>query len=573
MQTSRALAGALGSILVLSSCSDAVSPAHAPDASRPSFAAAAAAPATAVALASGIGTTLCAGAKDGGTAAGTPVVTGTCDGSPGQQFTPQPSGTITLYGGTMCLDASGGRGANGDAAIVWACNGGANQQWTLTAGTITGVNGKCLDVTGAATAPGTPVIIWTCNHGANQRWTAQRVAATPPPTPTPTPTPASGDWTFCTAAGAPCNFTGLRDVRLGAAAGPYVQQVAFDVVPCATYGFTDPNPAPGRALHCDYGPIKTTTIANPMPGMGGLGATVTVALGAPGASAPRLTAASSQPSAPKQSGSFRITCGFTAFAFNDPIAYPGQPGASHLHVFFGNTSTDANSTPARLVAGGNSSCLGGTLNRTAYWAPALVDARTGQVQTPADAAVYYKTGYNMVPAVIHAAPAGLRMIAGNKAAASLADQPYGIFWGCRDLTIDNTGSIPTTCPVGDAVRLTVIFPQCWDGVNLDAPDHKSHLAFPNYRNQPQWSSCPADHPVAIPEITEHFDYPVTAASAPAHWRLSSDMYAASSPGGFSAHSDWMNGWDPATMQTFVTQCLNRGVDCGVGLLGNGQTLY
>ena len=22
-----------------------------------------------------------------------------------------------------------------------------------------------------------------------------------------------------------------------------------------------------------------------------------------------------------------------------------------------------------------------------------------------------------------------------------------------------------------------MFPQCWDGVNLDAPDHKSHMAY------------------------------------------------------------------------------------------------
>ena len=22
------------------------------------------------------------------------------------------------------------------------------------------------------------------------------------------------------------------------------------------------------------------------------------------------------------------------------------------------------------------------------------------------------------------------------------------------------------------------FPQCWDGVNLDSPDHKSHMAYP-----------------------------------------------------------------------------------------------
>jgi hypothetical protein len=51
------------------------------------------------------------------------------------------------------------------------------------------------------------------------------------------------------------------------------------------------------------------------------------------------------------------------------------------------------------------------------------------------------------------------------------------------------------------------------------------------------------------------------------------MYSSSTVGGFSAHADWMNGWDPTTMNTIVTQCLNKAVDCGVGSIGNGTELY
>jgi hypothetical protein len=120
--------------------------------------------------------------------------------------------------------------------------------------------------------------------------------------------------------------------------------------------------------------------------------------------------------------------------------------------------------------------------------------------------------------------------------------------------------------------MEISFPQCWDGVNLDSPDHKSHMAYPDYRNRPARSTCPASHPVPIPEITEHFDFPVTPTSAPAYWRLSSDMYSTTIKGGYSAHADWMGGWDRATVQTIVTSCLNRAVDCGVGSIGNGQVL-
>lgn len=43
-------------------------------------------------------------------------------------------------------------------------------------------------------------------------------------------------------------------------------------------------------------------------------------------------------------GQFVVECGFSHVATDDPIVHPGQPGASHEHVFFGNTTTDAAST-------------------------------------------------------------------------------------------------------------------------------------------------------------------------------------------------------------------------------------
>ncbi|KAL0056539.1 hypothetical protein AAF712_016856, partial [Marasmius tenuissimus] len=33
------------------------------------------------------------------------------------------------------------------------------------------------------------------------------------------------------------------------------------------------------------------------------------------------------------------------------------------------------------------------------------------------------------------------------------------------------------CPSG--IRAQVNFPMCWDGKNVDSPDHKSHVAFPS----------------------------------------------------------------------------------------------
>src|SRR5678816_4308732 len=83
---------------------------------------------------------------------------------------------------------------------------------------------------------------------------------------TPTPSDSVVSWTFCVNAGNVCEFLGLRVVRLADAGNTRaVTQTAYHSVPCAAYGFNDRNPAPGAPLHCDYGPVKTTTLVNASP--------------------------------------------------------------------------------------------------------------------------------------------------------------------------------------------------------------------------------------------------------------------------------------------------------------------
>jgi hypothetical protein len=44
------------------------------------------------------------------------------------------------------------------------------------------------------------------------------------------------------------------------------------------------------------------------------------------------------------------------------------------------------------------------------------------------------------------------------------------------------------CPYG--LRVNNFFPTCWDGVNVDSPDHKSHVAYPSKGTfETEWE-CP-----------------------------------------------------------------------------------
>ena len=46
------------------------------------------------------------------------------------------------------------------------------------------------------------------------------------------------------------------------------------------------------------------------------------------------------------------------------------------------------------------------------------------------------------------------------------------------------------------------FSSCWDGKNLDSPDHKAHVAYPTKgpANFLSTGDCPSTHPVKIPQL-------------------------------------------------------------------------
>lgn len=291
-----------------------------------------------------------------------------------------------------------------------------------------------------------------------------------------------------------------------------------------------------------------------------------IPLGAAGSAVDRVTATSERPSPGDGTGAFRTVCDYSHMAFDDPIVYPGQPGRSHLHAFFGNTGVTGNSTAASIASTGNSTCRGGTANRSSYWVPAMIDTRDGTPIRPSESHFYYKTGYGgVVPSTVQPFPVGLRMIAGDTKNAG----PSGPFdFTCHSPSGTSAAvlSIPN-CPAGTEIWQHIYFPQCWDGVNLDSPDHKSHMAYPTGRG------CPASHPVPLPEITFNIVYPVTEANSPLRWRLASDNYSSSVPGGYSSHGDWFNGWRPDIVDAFVRNCDQPAADCGSHLLGDGRAIY
>ncbi|MBF2008578.1 DUF1996 domain-containing protein [Chlorogloeopsis fritschii PCC 9212] len=264
-------------------------------------------------------------------------------------------------------------------------------------------------------------------------------------------------------------------------------------------------------------------------------------------------------------GAFRTLCDFSHMNNDDAIIFPGQSGKSHSHTYFGNTQADAFSSYDSLRSSGNSTCRGGSANRTAYWVPTLFD-KQGQAIKPAESHFYYKSGYfGIAASQINEIPDGLKMVVGNAQATSSQNTDI-LYWGCWNRYVGKSGSIQK-CDVGDFVVMNIDFPQCWDGVNLDSSDHKSHVVFPVN------GACPSTHSVAIPNITMKVLYPVPSDGDVSGWRLSSDSYGTDQPGGYSIHGDWFDGWDTEIKDAWTNNCVKKGIDCHSNLLGDGRELY
>jgi hypothetical protein len=242
---------------------------------------------------------------------------------------------------------------------------------------------------------------------------------------------------------------------------------------------------------------------------------------------------------------FQANCSVSRHQRDDPIVFFNQPGMSHDHTFMGNITTNAASTLDSLLAG-NTLCKAPG-DRSGYWMPTMYIG--DQVDLPDfPQVIYYKTGVNDYTSV-RPWPQGLRFVVGSPIATAAqfrAAPGYQKGWECGD-SYDNI-DFPATCPPGQDMNIRMQSPSCWNGLYLDTPDHKSHMAYPVD------GVCPADHPVAVPMIEFKMAFPVPANGDMSSVRLSSGR-------GYSFHYDFYNAWDPATLSALVTHCVNGGLQC------------
>lgn len=146
---------------------------------------------------------------------------------------------------------------------------------------------------------------------------------------------------------------------------------------------------------------------------------------------------------------------------------------------------------------------------------------------------------------LHAFPEGFRMVAGDPFTrtydGSLAAQ--GISFNC----------LGANKPETDGLRAQVFFPQCWDGVNLDSVDHKSHMSYPD-GDVYNGGNCPSSHPIHTGSI--FFELLYDTALFADQWVDGKHpfVFAQGDTTGFGFHGDFFNGWDVDVLQKAIDTC-------------------
>lgn len=241
---------------------------------------------------------------------------------------------------------------------------------------------------------------------------------------------------------------------------------------------------------------------------------------------------------------FISTCPYVHTDTVDPIVFPGDTTKSHAHDFFGNRSTNAHTTTDSLIAAGRTSCEHAD-DLSSYWVPSVYE--NGKQVAAVGTSMYYFTDKVADPKAMKSIPVGLRMIAGNAKATS--PQSWKVAWieehrNSSNNTWRNGDKMITANQTGQVI-VRVNFPQCWNGTQLDSPDHKSHMAYINNDG-----TCPGTHPVLLPQLTMFVRYDTPGGSA---FSLSSGPW-------YTAHADFWNAWHPETLQALLDRCRTSN-DC------------